>query len=893
MTMPRPPRILERLIAWALPRAEDEFILGDLAEEYVEDRQRGSRARSILRYLWTGFAIAWHLRETRGSRAIQPRRGDGIVAAFIRDLHAAGKTLRHARGFTVTVVLITAVGIGATTAIFSVANPILFSPLPYAAPEHLVMVWERASDGSNNRTGYATFADLSREGRTLQSSAAIAGWQPTIATGDGDAERLRGQSVSWQFFEMLGLGPAIGRGFVQADDQPGEPRVAVLTHGLYQQRFGSDSSLVGKTILLDGRPYGVIGILPAGFDDVFQPGTQIYRTLSYAASQPWACRTCRHLRMVARIHPDVAVDAAATELNMLSTQLVAEYPTEYPAAGINLVPVHEEVTRQARPALMAVLIAAGFLLLIACANITNLQIARSVRRGNEFAVRVALGAGIPQLVRQLLAEGSLLALSGGVAGVLLAAGAITMLKPYLPEDLPRLGAVGLDISALIFSVGVTFAVGLLVGLAPLATARRAQTQAFRAGRSATRRSDVGRGAIVVGEVALALMLLTGTGLLGRSLLTLLAVDPGFEAERLLTLEIQSTGPNYGEDAAVWSYHDRVRDAVTAIPGVVAAAVSTQLPLGGNFDGNGIMAEDKPLDNPELAPGGQRYAVSPEYLSTMQIPILEGRNFTADDGPGNKSEQASDAGGGKAGVTILSASLARRIWGEESALGKRIRVGGPSRPWLTVVGIAGDVRHTGLDQTELHGFYVPERQWYWADNQVVLVVRTATRPLSLAPQIVQAVRDIDPSQPVMHLRPGDQLIATSTAQRRLALMLFAAFGIVAALLSAAGVYGVLAGAVAERRREIGIRTALGATPRAIVQWVLRQGMAMAVGGLVLGLVGSILLTRYLRAMLFGIEPTDPATLGGTALVVALVALGACLIPAWRALRVDPVTVLKAD
>jgi predicted permease len=378
------------------------------------------------------------------------------------------------------------------------------------------------------------------------------------------------------------------------------------------------------------------------------------------------------------------------------------------------------------------------------------------------------------------------------------------------------------------------------------------------------------------------MLLVGTGLLGRSLLALLAVNPGFAPEHLLTLEIQSTGSRYDDDAAVWRYHDRVRDAVASIPGVVAAEVTTQLPLGGNFDGNGVAAQDKPLANPELAPSGQRYAVSTGYLRTMRIPLVQGRDFTEADVVDSASR-----------VIILSAALVRRIWPGEDAVGKRVRIGGDDRPWMTVIGVCGDVRHTGLETTDLSGFYVPERQWYWADDQVVLVVRTAGDPAALAASVVRAVRSIDSGQPIVHVRTGSELIATSTARRRLAVTLFATFGIVATLLSAAGVYGVLAGAVAERRREIGIRSALGATPRAIVNLVLRQGLALAGAGLVLGLAGALALSRYLRTMLFGIEPTDPVTLTATAVLLITVALGACLVPAWRAMRVDPVTALRAE
>ncbi len=872
----RPPRLVEWLLSRVLPRSEREFVLGDLAEQFAADLEHGPRAAS-LRYAREALAAAWHVHRTLPSLPSLP----SLPMSF-SDLARAAKTLRRAPGFTLATVLILAAGLGATTAIFSVVNPILLRPLPYAAPGDLMVVWEKDADGSNSRTGYATYVDLATESGTLESSAVMGSWLPTISGGTGDPERLAGERVSWRFFDMLGVKPVVGRSFVAAEDAPGQPRVVMLTYGLWQRRFGGDSSIVGNTVTLDGNAVEVVGVLPAGFDDVFEPGTQIYRVLAYGVTQPWACRTCRHLRMVSRLKRDVTRDAASAELNALSARIVGEHPTDYPATGINLVPVQQEVTRQVRPALMSVLVAAVILFLIAGANVTSLGLARAARRSEEFAVRRALGSGRIHLVRQLLSEGLLLAAGGGIAGVLIAWGAVRALVATLPMDMPRLAAVRLDAAAVLVAGLMALGLGVLVGLAPLGVV--GGRHPFDAMRGAARligpRKHAARAGIVVAEVALALMLLVGTGLLARSLLTLLAVNPGFDPDHLLTLEIQSTGPRYDDDAAVWNYHDRVRDAVAAVPGVVSADVTTEVPLGGNFDGNGVRAQDKPLDNPELAPSGQRYAVSPGYLRAMRIPVLEGRDFGT-----------ADAADSAPRVAIVSASLARRIWGSERAIDKRIQVS--NRDWRTVVGVAGDVRHTGLETNDLFGFYIPERQWPWSDAQVVLVVRTATDPVALAPSVRRAVRSIDPAQPITNVRTGSEMIATSTARRRLALTLFAAFGLVATLLSAAGVYGVLAGAVAERRREIGIRNALGATPRGILTLVLRQGLALAGIGLALGLAGAIALSRYLRAMLFGIGPTDPLTLTGTVMLLAGVALTACLVPAWRAMRVDPVTALRAE
>jgi len=880
----RPPRLLERLLTWWLSNADAEFVLGDLSEQYASDRSRG-RVAATARYLREAVAAAWHLRHRATPfPARHHDRREALMTSLLHDLRHAVKSLRRAPGFSAATMLIAAAGLGAATAIFSVVNPILLRPLPYAAPDDLMVVWEREQDGANSRMGYATFVDLSTEARSIESAAAMGYWQPTVSGGAGDAERLTGQRVSWRYFDMLGVSLAVGRSFVAAEDAPGLPRVVILSHGLWQRRYGADPSIVGRTVTVDGGPMEVVGVLPADFDDVFEPGTQIYRILGYGASQSFACRTCRHLRMVARLRPEVTPAAAAAEFNTLSRRIVAQHPDEYPAAGINLVDVQREVTREVRPALLSVLVAALFLLLIAGANITSLGLARAAGRRDEFAVRAALGAGRVRFARQLLSEGLLLALGGGILGVAVAWGAVRALLATLPSGIPRLDAVKLDPAALGVAALATLGLGVVVGLAPLATAggRRTFPGLAGAARVIGPRRHAGRTGIVTAEVALALMLLVGAGLLGRSLLALLSVNPGFDPDRLLTLEIQSTGPRYDADAAVWDYHDLVRAAVRAVPGVQAAEVTTQLPLGGNFDGNGIRAQDRPLDNPALAPGGQRYAVSGGYLRAMRIPVLAGRDFTA-----------ADVADSAPRVAIVSASLARRIWGSDDPLGRQIQMGGTDAPWRTVVGVAADVRHTGLDATDLNGFYVPERHWNYANPSVTLVVRTAADPAALAADVIRAVRSIDPAQPVMRVRTGSTVIATSTAQRRLALVLFAAFGSVATLLSAAGVYGVLAGAVAERRREIGIRAALGATPRAIVRLVLRQGLAPAIAGLALGLAGAVLLTRYLRTMLFGVGPTDPVTLTATIALLGAVALAACLVPAWRAMRVDPVTALRAE
>jgi putative ABC transport system permease protein len=391
-----------------------------------------------------------------------------------------------------------------------------------------------------------------------------------------------------------------------------------------------------------------------------------------------------------------------------------------------------------------------------------------------------------------------------------------------------------------------------------------------------------RGGLVVGEIALALMLLAGAGLLSRSLVRLMSADPGFDPSRLLTLQVQATGPRYANDRAVFASHDRIREAVLAVPGVTSVGIASQLPLGGNVDGYGVVAEDRPLANPELAPSADRYSVSSDFMRTMGVAVLRGRGFVA-----------ADEGDSARRVVIVSAALAARIWPGEDPLGKRVRLGGPDKPWREVVGVARNVRHSGLDAVVTHQVYIPERQWQWADDQVTLVVRTAGDPAAIAAAVRRAVTAVDATQPVTRLATMEQVVATSTAQRRLARLLFAAFAGVALVLAAAGIYGALAGMVAERRREIGLRSALGATPRQIVALVLRQGARLALAGLVLGALGALGVGRVIHGLLYGVQPTDPLTLAAVAGLLALVATAACLIPARRALRVDPMTALRVD
>jgi putative ABC transport system permease protein len=877
-------------LAWLLVRLtsddEGEALAGDLVESYAERRARGqSAARARLWLARETLAAALFLISHRRTRRAPSPRHDGRWDMLRSDVRSAIRLVQRAPGFTAIVTLTLALAIGGTTAIFSVVNALLLRPLPFPEADRLVSVFERGADGERSNTGWATFDDLATRARSIERMAAIGGWEPMLAGPDG-AERLTGQRVSADYFRVLGVRPALGRDFVSDEDRDGSHRVLVISHALWRRHFASDSAVIGRQVLLGGDvPYTVIGVMPPSFENVTNPQAEAWRPLAYDASLPWACRTCRHLRVLARMRPDATVEQARAELDALMGALVAEHPRDYPASGVHVVPLRESVTGPLRPILGAVAGAMALVLLIAVANVANLQLGRAIRREEEFAIRRALGAGGRRIARQLLAEGLVLASFGGAAGVLLALVVLPVLVRALPSSLPRVRDIALDPTAVAVAVALVIAIGVVTGLAPLWRAgTRGVADALRGGLRLTSSAGArrARGTLVVFEVALALMLLTGAGLLGRSLVRLLAVDPGFDTRRLLALEVQVAGARYDSAAAVYEHHARLLEAVRAIPGVMGADVASQMPLSGNFDAYGVRAQDKPLANPELAPSADRYTVTPGFMRTLDIPLRAGRAFIESDDRANAPP-----------VAMVSAALAARIWPGEDPIGKRIQMGDPQSPWREVVGVVGDVHHRALEDATTLQVYVPERQWPWAETAVVLAVRTAGDPGALGPLVRRAVLSVDPTAAIARVATMEQLVATTTAQRRLALTLFGAFAAVALLLAVAGIYGVLASSVTERTREIAVRSALGAAPRDIVALIVTHGARLALPGLALGLAGALLLSRHLRALLYAVEPTDPITLGLVSLALAAVALVACLVPARRAARVDVNVALREE
>ncbi len=808
----------------------------------------------------------------------------GTLAA---DLHYAARQLVHNPGFALVAVLTLALGIGASTAIFSAVNPILFQPLPYPHAGRLMMIQEMRSDGSLLHPTFGTFHGLAQTNRTFEAMAVTKPWQPTMV-GSGLPERFEGQRVSADYFRALGVLPSLGRGFQEADDQVRGPDVVVLSDRLWRRRFAADSAILGKQVTLDDSLFTVIGVMPHAFENVLAPSAEIWAPLQYDPSLPVDGREWgHHLRMAGRLRPDVTPIQAANELEAILRPFARAYAKGYSCCGgppnrMFVGRLQDEITRAVKPSLLALLGAVVLVLLIACVNVTNLLLARGARRRSEFALRTALGAGRTRLIRQLLAENLLLALMGGILGMFIAAIGVRALVALSPPGLPRLGAIGVDGAVFAFGLGITSLVGLIVGLAPALRASQSHPQNAlqQSSRTTAGGHQLTRRVLVVSEVALALVLLVGAGLLLRSLGRLFAIAPGFESSHLLTMQVQESGRRFNDDRVRARFFTETLDAVRQIPGVAAATFTSQLPLSGDFAVYGMQLESRPND---ASDGMLQYAVTPGYFEAMGIPLRAGRVL-----------DERDRAGAPVAV-LISESLAKREFPNQIPIGQRVRVGldagHTDRPWATIVGVVGDVKQTSLALSESDAFYTTTTQWFWVDTAQSLVIRAHGDAAALAPVIRKAIWSVDKDQPVVRVATMDTLLAASQAERHFALILFEAFGIVALVLAAIGLYGILSGSVTERMREIGVRSALGASRRDILALILRQGLTLTAIGVVIGLGAAAAASRAITSLLYGISRFDPVTYLGVIALLAIVSVIACLAPAWRAAKVDPSGALR--
>ena len=809
---------------------------------------------------------------------------ENVVLTGMGDLRYALRRLRRSPGFTLVAVTTLALGIGASTAIFSAVNPVLFRALPYPKPDRLVVLNDRSSDGLPLEVAFGTYREIVGRLRSIEAAAAFKSWQPTLS-GSLEPERLSGQRVGAGFFGTLGVRPAIGRDFRPDDDRPGGANVVILSDALWRRRFGGDPTIVGQHIRLENEDHLVIGVMPSSFENVLAPLAQIWAPLQYASvfglnDKEWG----HHLRVVARLRQGASAASASRELDGIARSPVPEFarvPWARMANGFLVTSLQADVTRAIRPAMLAVFGAVCLVLMIACVNVTNLLLARGAQRRAEFAMRMALGAGRGRLVRQLLTESVLLAAIGGVLGLAVAEAGVRALVALSPAEVPRLSTIRVDAVAFWFAALVTTVVGVVVGAIPAISVLRqdVSSRLATAGRRTTGGHQRVRAWLVVAEVALALMLLVGAGLLMRSIQRIFSVPVGFNASGLLTMQLHLAGEPYRADSTRARYYANVLESVRSVPGVQAAAITSLVPLSGDVDVYGAHLErDRDAQNDGAA---MRYAVAPEYFGIMGIRLLRGRLLTS--GDGRDAPRAA----------VISQSFAKVAFGDGNALGQRFQLGPHEGDWFTVVGVVSDVRQSSFDIDPPVAVYVAPLQWHWVDASMSLVIRANGDPVQLVAPIRSAIWSVDRNQAIVRVATMDALVSRSITDRRFALVLFEAFGLAALLLAATGIYGVLSGGVTERVREIGVRAALGAAPSDIVGLVVRRGAALTGAGVVLGLAGAFVGTRAVAALLFGVSRLDATTFVGVVALLGGVAVLASALPALRAARIDPATTLRLE
>ncbi len=807
------------------------------------------------------------------------------LTGWFQDITAAWRTLRRSPGFALVSILTLALAIGANTAIFSVARAVLFRPLPYGQPERLVGFYTYPLDRPDARYDLSApdLQDYRAAQQSLQDIAAYA--YPTATTWrprGGDPQIVNARSVSANMFSLLQVAPVLGRDFSRGEDAPGAQRSVMLSYGFWQRALGGDPAVLGQTLTLYDEPYTVIGVMPKGF--VVRDREDMWRPLDITEdlANPGVTRKQHVYGTIARLKDGVTQEAANRDIMAIARRLQQDYPASNSSYLALVEPLHLTLSARFQQPLFLLLGASLAVLLIACANLANLTLARTMGRRTEIAVRAALGAGRGRIARQLLTESILLALIGGMAGIALAAGATRAMLHLNPDALPARIEVGLDLQVLLFSLVLSLGTGVLFGLLPALSAGRSDLHSTlkSQGRGGTARGgERARRLLVVVQIGIAVPLLVGAGLLIRSFQDLTVVNLGFQPEHILTAQLRVDGPRYDSAAAVNQFYDVVLGEIGATPGVLATGAVMSLPMQGVI-GSGIQVEGAPVDAKE--PPGIGYSmVRGDYFTAMQIPIVEGRGFDASDTP-----EAP-------GTALINQAAVRVFFPNGSAVGRRVRIGPNSNaPWTTIIGVVGDTRDESLDTPPKPRIYDNGRRNTWWGSLSV-VVRTAGDPLTVIPAVRAAVRSGDPALAVRNFETLEAVVGGSLAARRFALGLASAFAVLALVLAALGIYGVLAYSVMSRTREFGVRLALGAPPRSVLALVLRDGFGWSLLGLALGIGAALAGGRLLAGMLYGVTPADATTYGvvtcGLLLVVAL----ACLLPARRATQVDPLTSIRAE
>jgi putative ABC transport system permease protein len=801
-----------------------------------------------------------------------------------QDLRFASRRLFKSPGFTLVSLLTLALGIGANSAIFSIVNGVLLKPLPYHEPERLVGLYH-LSEGRRAVMSGPNFADVRRLSVALDDAAAVSRYR-TILTGRGEPARLDAAAVSAGLFDLLGVPPLLGRTFRSDENEPGRTNVVVLSYGAWQERFGGDRAILGTSVTLDGTSREIVGVMPAGFSYPAARAlwTPIEHTPEFLSTQ----RASWYLTVIGRAKRGVPLEQVRAEVQAIGRQLARQYPDSNDGLEFTAVPLHEAMVGDIRTAVLVLLGAVGLVLLIACANVANLLLARAAAREGEMAVRAALGAGRGRLIRQLFTESILLGLVGGALGLLLAVWGVEFLVALEPQGIPRLDDVTVDTTVILFTMGTAVLTGIVFGVVPaFQAARSCLSSTLREGGRGVLTSGAGahmRGALVIAEMALAVMLLAGAGLLIRSFTKLAAVDPGFRVGPALTFELSLPEGRYGEELPRIAFFDQLLPRLRAIPGVQNAGAALSLPLSGNSLVFTFAVEGRPPVPPAQEPAMQARIATAGYFDAIGIPLKRGRLFDDRDREGTPQ------------VVLLTESAAKQYFPGEDPIGRKIRLGwgrGEGRPNAggEVVGIIGDVKDAGLHEADPPQIFLPYRQLPVQGMSVVL--RTAVPPASIAAAVRREVAAVDPGMPVASVKTLEQIVSRSISQPRFYMMLLSVFAGVALALAAVGIFGVLSYSVAQRTREIGIRMALGAQARAVRRMVVRQAMLLAGGGVAAGAVAAWVLSRTLTSLLFATSPGDPVTFASAMAVLLAVALVASYVPARRATRVDPMLALRTE
>ncbi len=822
-----------------------------------------------------------------------------LFGSLMQDLRYAVRSFSRSKAFCAVILLIFALGVGVNTVIFSVVNGVLLRPLPYPDSHSLYTVWQTVPEwiesppapnlralGNRMWISYPVYEDWLEMNRAFESVGIYAGSMYT-ATGGDRAERIRGTHVTFGVFAALRIAPMLGRVLVREDDRLGGGQMVVLSHGLWQRRFGSDSAVVDKTMVLDESVYTIVGVMPRGF--YFPEASELWTTFSDADRQRH--RFNQFARGIARLGQGISAEQAHREMEDLASRLDEAYPSDL-TYGVRLESREDDVVGNTRPALLLLLGAVGVVLLVACANIANLLLVRATERRKELTVRAALGAGHRRLFAQLLTESVVLSVVGGAAGLCLAVLCLEPFTALLPAGTPRLDEVAVDYRVLTFAAALSVFTGVLVGTLPAMLAVRTQlVQVLNSsGRGTTggRQRNRTQSSILVFEIALTFVLLVGAGLLTRSFMRLTTAERGFSSENVIAMRLDLQGTRYESDEQVRATYQDLYERLRATPGVRAVAGATQIPFSGGSTSNSMTVETQAG---LVETNVERGNVSASYFEAMGIPLIAGRAFTPQD-------KDSDLP-----VAIVSRAMARTHWPDEDPIGRRVKEGGidSDSPWLTVVGVAGDVRHRGLDVVQHAKLYLPFRQgmtWLMGDGLPVssaqtVVLKTAIDPAAVMTAAREVVRTVDPDLPIIELRTLDALIGQSVAGPRFRVILIGSLAVLAAMLAVVGIFGTLAYAVSQRTSEIGVRMALGAATGNVVGGVVRRGMMLLAAGLAIGLAVTLAVIRVLERFLFDIDPTDPVTLTGVALLLTCAAMAASYLPARRATMVDPVEALRRE